>query len=356
MIKVKPRSAKSTAATGQTSKQSGAENNAPIDGSGLRLGLCCQFIDQPIHFRTTTATSLLRLPPEERRIKLSRLCLSNAESVHAALQFCVQHGIGCFRINSQILPIKTHPIAGYTVAELPEADAIISAFRSCRRFVEEHNLRLVFHPDQFVVLNSPREDVVRKSVEELEYHAEVAEWVGADVINIHAGGAYGDKAAALDRFARNLDRLSHSARSKLTIENDDKVYTPKDLLPFCQATGLPLVYDVHHHRCLPDGLTIEQVTEAAIATWDREPLFHISSPIDGWLGPKPQRHHDYIDPSDFPVCWRQQTLTVEVEAKAKELAVLRLRDKLFSPVAASPRRPCRTRISSGSTRCEEEIG
>jgi UV DNA damage endonuclease len=173
----------------------------------------------------------------------------------------------------------------------------------------------------------------------------VAEWVGADVINIHGGGAYGHKAAALARFARNLDRLSNSVRSRLTIENDDKVYTPKNLLPLCQATGLPLVYDIHHHRCLSDGLTIEQITDAAIATWDREPLFHVSSPIEGWSGPKPERHHDYVDPSDFPDCWRPLTLTVEVEAKAKELAVLRLRDELFSPVSTSSRRSCRTRVS-----------
>jgi UV DNA damage endonuclease len=282
----------------------------------------------------------MRLSETERRLKLSHLCLDNAESVLAALRFCVEHGIGCFRINSQILPAKTHPSAGYSLSELPAADSIIAAFRSCRKYVEEHNLRVVFHPDQFVVLSSPHEDVVQKSIYELEYHAEVAEWVGADAINIHGGGAYGNKAAALARFARNLDRLSDSVRSRLTIENDDKVYTPKDLLPLCRTSGLPLVYDIHHHRCLSDGLTIEQVTDAAVATWDREPLFHISSPIEGWRGPKPERHHDYVDPADFPDCWRPLTLTVEVEAKAKELAVLRLRNELFSPVSTSSRRPC----------------
>jgi UV DNA damage endonuclease len=81
----------------------------------------------------------------------------------AALRFCAEHGIGCFRINSQILPVKTHPTAGYSLSELPAADAIIAAFLSCRTYVEEHNLRVVFHPDQFVVLNSPHEDVVQKS-------------------------------------------------------------------------------------------------------------------------------------------------------------------------------------------------
>ena len=78
---------------------------------------------------------------------------------------------------------------------------------------------------------------------------EVAEWIGADVVNVHGGGAYGDKQKALARFARNLDRLSDEARNRLTVENDDRTYTPADLLPLCRAEGIPLVYDVHHHRC-----------------------------------------------------------------------------------------------------------
>ncbi len=87
---------------------------------------------------------------------------------------------------------------------------------------------MAFHPDQFVVLNSLREDVVEASIQELEYQAEVAEWVGADVINIHGGGAFGDKVAALDRFARQLDRLSPRVDPRLTVENDDGIFTPTD--------------------------------------------------------------------------------------------------------------------------------
>ena len=158
----------------------------------------------------------------------------------------------------------------------------------------------------------------------MNYQAEVAEWVGADTSNIHGGGGYGDKPAALRALRGNIECLSASVRSRLTLENDDKVYTPADLLPVCADTGVPLVYDVHHHRCLPDGLSIEAATEQAAATWKREPIFHLSSPIEGWHGPKPQRHHDYIDPHDFPAVWKNRALTVEVEAKAKELAVLQL--------------------------------
>jgi UV DNA damage endonuclease len=304
----------------------------------LRLGLCCIFRDQPINFRTTTATALARLPRQDGLARIAERCRSNADALRAALQFCADHSIGCFRINSQILPLKTHPEQGYHMVELPDGDAIVRRFKKCGSFARKHGLRTCFHPDQFVVLNSQRADVVESSLRELEYQAEVAEWVGADVVNIHGGGAFGDKARALTDFARNLDRLSARARRRLTVENDDRVFTPADLLPVCRSAGIPLVYDVHHHRCNPDDLGIEEATEQARATWQREPLFHISSPIAGWHGPNPQRHHDYINVEDFPRCWRDLDVTVEVEAKAKELAVLKLAEELRPPARCQGRR------------------
>ena len=296
-----------------------------------RFGLCCLFRDHPIKFFTTTATAVAKLPRLDALAKLSRLGLANADSLLAALRFCDANGVGCFRINSQILPLKTHPICGYQVENLPEYAEMVRRFAECGQFVRDHGLRTCFHPDQFVVLNSQRPEVVESSVRELEYQGEVAEWVGADVINIHGGGAYGDKRKALADFARNLNLLSPRVRDRLTVENDDKTYTPADLLPICKTEGVPLVYDVHHHRCNPDGLSVEQATRAALATWNREPMFHISSPIEGWKGAKPARHHDFIDLEDFPMCWRRKKITVEVEAKAKEAAVLRLLAELKPP-------------------------
>jgi UV DNA damage endonuclease len=282
---------------------------------GLRLGLCCQFLQQPIKFRVTTATAMQRLPRREQLARFTELCAGNA--------------IGSFRILTPIMPVKTHPTVGYRVEELPGADEIVAQFRRCGEFARANNIRTGFHPDQFVVLNSPDANIVARSIADIEAQAELAEWTNADTVNIHGGGGYGDKRSALERFRRNLEKLSPRARSRLTVENDDKTFTPADLLPLCRSEGVPLVYDSHHHRCLPDGLTVEQATEAARVTWkNREPLFHLSSPLEGWDGPKPQRHHDYIDPKDFPAAWHGWPLTVEVEAKAKELAVAKLQRDL----------------------------
>lgn len=306
----------------------------------IRLGLCCIFREAPIHFRRTTATYLLRMSEADRASHLASICMHNADALYRALEFCADHGIGAFRINSQILPVKTHPDAGYELHELPEGDQIVARFEQCGNFSLKMGIRTSFHPDPFLVLSSPDSGVVNRSVADLEYHAQVAEWVAADVINIHGGGAYGDKRSALKRLASVINRLSPAVKSRLTLENDDRVYTPADLLPVCMQTGTALVYDVHHHRCLPDGKSIEQTTQAAISTWNREPHFHLSSPLNGWKQGPYRPHHDFIDPADFPDCWPDLEITVDVEAKAKELAVLRLlrgmADRGVAPAPAPP--------------------
>lgn len=297
----------------------------------IRLGLCCIFKEEPIKFRRTTAKVLMALPERAARLKrIAELCRHNLHSLFAALEYCAASGIGDFRINSQLFPLYTHPQAGYSFAELPEVDELADLAAACRRAAGEREIRTGFHPDQFNVLSSPDAGVVERSIAELAYQAEASQLLGSEVINIHGGGGYGDKPAALIRLAEVIGRLSPPIRSRLTLENDDRTYTPSDLLPVCEAAGIPFVYDVHHHRVNPDGMNIEEVSRRAAATWGgREPLFHISTPLGGWEAPAPAKHADYIDPADFPALWKSMDVTVEVEAKAKELAVLDLRDSLI---------------------------
>jgi len=98
-----------------------------------------------------------------------------------------------------------------------------------------------------------------------------------------------------------IDALPDAVRLRLTLENDDRIYSPRELLPICERTGIPLVYDVHHHRCLADGMSVEEATSRTLKTWNGEPAF--------WLA-------------------LRRSFTVEVEAKEKELAVLRLQAAL----------------------------
>jgi UV DNA damage endonuclease len=258
----------------------------------------------------------------------------NAQALRAALTTCRRLQIRAFRITSGLMPLATHPDFLYGVDEL--SDETRALYEQAGSAARADDIRLSFHPDQFVLLGSPVESVITNSLRELELQGRLAELLGADVINLHAGGSYGDKKSALDRVVCNLGRLTPATRSRLTLENDDRIYTVADLLPLCRAEGVPLTYDVHHHRCNPDGLSVEEATGLALATWDREALFHVSSPRDGWKAANPRAHADYIDVVDFPRAWLGLTMTVDVEAKAKEDAVLDLRKKmaaLRSPLA-----------------------
>jgi len=297
----------------------------------MRFGLCCLFKKEPVSFRTTTAKRLLSLQRDRQLQILSEICLHNTSNLYLALETVHRLGIGAFRIMSPLFPRMTHPAVAYRLEDLPEEKDIRQKMEETRIFARNNDIRLSFHPDQFVVLSSPHSQVVANSIRELEYQGMLADAVGADVINIHAGGVYGDKFQTLQRLKDVLPHLSVAVRKRLTLENDDVSYTPRDLLSFCERFSIPFVYDVHHHRCNPDGLSVEQATTLAENSWKdvgQELYGHISSPRNGWQGDNPKPHADYIDPADFPACWLVRKMTVDVEAKAKELAVIALMDQM----------------------------
>ncbi len=258
----------------------------PTPDSRPRWGLCCQFLDAPISFRTATHGYVARLESPVARGYLAEIAAHNADALAAAIERCHQLGIGAFRVNSQVLPLATHPITGYTLERLDPSGAIAGAFQWAGALAEAYDIRLSLHPDQFVVLNSEREAVARSAVQELEHQAMIAELIGADVICLHGGGAAGGLGQAAERLERGLELLSPRVRERLALENDDRCFTPRSLLPLCRRSGVPLVYDVHHHRCLPDQLSVEDATELAAETWQgREQYCHLSSPKGGWEGP-----------------------------------------------------------------------
>lgn len=303
------------------------DHRSPAGDRPIRFGLCCLFIREPVTFRTTTAARLLTLSLPERLPFLSSLCLHNARSLVNAILSCDRLGIGAFRVMSPLFPRMTHPLAGYRLDDLPDATAITGLLAAARDEARSRGIRLSLHPDQFVVLSSPRSDVVASSLRELEYHGWLASLIGAGTINVHAGGTYGDRGESLRRLAVRIRELPDPVRSRLSLENDDTSHRPSDLLPLCTTLRIPLVYDVHHHRCNPDGLSVEEVTNEAARTWiprGEEPYAHISSPRNGWGGGNPRPHADFVRWDDFPECWLDRHMTIDVEAKCKEEAVLSL--------------------------------
>ena len=295
----------------------------------IRWGLCCQFLDAPIRFRTATHRFVASLPKKEGRGYLAGIARDNAQALADAVRQCIALDIGAFRINSQILPLATHPQTGYALSHLDEDGTITAAFLAAGSLAREHDVRLSFHPDQFVVLNSERGDVVASSLEEMRAQGDIASLVGADVLTLHAGSAAGGTDEALTRLERGIERLSDAGRERLALENDDRRFSPEVLLPFCERLGVPMVYDVHHHRCNADALDVAEASARAMATWGgREPHFHISSPRAGWGAGDSRPHADHVAPEDFPGAWFDLAITVDVEAKAKERAVLALRESV----------------------------
>lgn len=304
----------------------------PLTPPRLRWGLCCQFAAAPIRFRTATHRYVSQLDREARRQYLADVAHHNAGALRAAVEWCHERAIGAFRVSSQILPLATHPLSGYTLADLDAEREIERRFAEVGARARALGVRLSFHPDQFVVLNSEHAPVVAAAIRELEMQGALAALIGADTLTLHGGGAAGGRVAALGRLERAIERLGDGARTRLALENDDRLYSVLDLLPLCERAGVPLVYDVHHHRCHPDGLTVPEATDRAAATWgEREPFVHLASPRDGWGSANPRPHADYVNPADFPVDWLERRMTIDVEAKQKEFAVAAIRTAVAAP-------------------------
>jgi UV DNA damage endonuclease len=300
-----------------------------------RLGLCCAFVDQPLlKFRTTTAAHLARLAATDAGAAFAyyeNVIVSNLTVLLDVIEWCAANGVHAFRINSDLWPRATHPLVRPWVDQLFERDDIRLLFLRIRELAGARDIRLSEHPDQFLVGNSLRPEVVQSTVTELEWRGRLGDALGVDVICLHGGSGLPDRESALWRWEATVSQLSSSVMSKLALENDDRVFTPEDLLPLSLAFGLPLIYDVHHHRVHSDSLDEDEATELAFASWgDREPYFHLSSPREGWDSRDTRPHHDLIEPTDWPDSWTQlwqagYRFTVDIEAKAKERAVLGMR-------------------------------
>tara|TARA_R110002072_G_scaffold95136_4_gene209625 strand:- start:1868 stop:2824 length:957 start_codon:yes stop_codon:yes gene_type:complete len=280
--------------------------------------------------RITTNRSMIKRTFQERGIEYaSSLSLLNVLDLQKILEWNVEHGINFFRLSSNVFPWASE----YQLCDMPDYEAIWDACESAGNYVKKHGIRITSHPGPFNKLASPKERVFENTKRDLEIHGELFDMLGLPrdhyaKINIHVGAAYNNKPVALDTFVANFERLPESVTSRLTVENDDRqsLYSTKELYEgLFRRTGIPIVFDYHHHGFCTGDLTEKQALELAISTWGQiKPVVHYSeSRAEEKKDPK-IRAHAHSDYVNGPVDDYGYDLDVMIEAKAKELALFGL--------------------------------
>ena len=183
-----------------------------------------------------------------------------------------------FRITSDLVPFASHPVCTF-----PWQEYFSGEFEEIGEYIRKHGFRISMHPDQFVLLNTPDEGVLSRSIDDLVYQVQVLDLMGLDrsaKVQIHVGGIYGDKTAGIDRFVRQYDLLDPSIRSRLVIENDERLYTISDCLAIHERTGIPVIMDSFHHSLLNNGEVFADLLGPVRQTWkmaDGIPMVDYSS-------------------------------------------------------------------------------
>jgi UV DNA damage endonuclease len=274
------------------------------------------------------------------------------EYIDAILDHLDRHDIRMYRMSSDLAPYATHPDMPQFHAMVAESDAELRAVGEKSRRLD---IRLSFHPSQFVVLNSPDPELVRKSTWDLVSQAEMLDRMelGPEaVMVIHVGGTYGDIPAARQRWVDTWKTLPEPVQRRLVLEHDDLRFSAADVLWIHEHTGVRLIFDHQHFWCLnPERADMRQTLEAILRTWPdgQQPKLHFSSPrtelreqirIDKktkkktvkLVAPVNTGHADFCNPFEFITFMRIAeglNFDVMLEAKSKDLALLRLRPDLL---------------------------
>ena len=280
-----------------------------------------------------TGRSMIKRTFEQRGIEYaSQLGLDNVKDLYKIIKWNNEHDFKFFRITSNLFPWCSE----YKLQDMPDYGEIKMILRKIGKYVKANDMRITSHPGPFNVLTSPHEHVVENCIGDLTMHGDTFDMMNLsrtpyNKINIHIGGAYGDKPKSMERFCKNFERLPDRVKSRLTVENDDKasMYSVKELYNgIYKRIGVPIVFDYHHHRFCDGGLSEQEALEMAISTWPEgiTPVVHYSESrskerLDESI--RPQAHSDYV--YDYIDTYGND-VDIMIEAKHKELAVERYKE------------------------------
>lgn len=301
----------------------------------MEFSLCCKFHKEKIAYKIYTLTNIKSLSKEKAREKIYDVVLNNINSLQLSFDYCKNMGIKGFRLASDIIPHHSN-LLDLGILEKNDLDF----FREQLKKLNPYDLILSMHPGQFVNMGSPNAEVIKSSVRELREHLFVADSIGFGDINFHLGGTYGDKVTAMRNFINNMKtEFTNDELKKFTLENDEFNYSINEVVEVCNELFIPAVFDIHHQRVYNNkfGLshdTLESQFLLSRDTWKNRKWqrLHISSPKNGFENIKDSRAHaDYIDVQHLPqFLFKYDNLIIDVEAKAKEMAVLKLYEDIKS--------------------------
>lgn len=258
--------------------------------------------------------------------KLLEITKNNLDSLYEIIKYNVKNNFHFYRLTSKLVPLATHDKIDFDYIT-----PLLDEYKKIGKLINDNNIRVDTHPDQYAVLNSMDSKIVKNTVEILEYHYKIMDAIGIKdkIIILHVGSSACGKKASITRFINNFNKLPDHIKKCIAVENDVKVYNIKDVLELCHKINVPMVLDYHHFICNNEKEDINDYLKEIIDTWcEKLPKMHFSSPKSK-LKKEFRSHSDYINKECFikfiNILKKQdKDIDIMLEAKAKDDAVSRL--------------------------------
>ena len=258
--------------------------------------------------------------------KLLEITKNNVNALKEIMIYNVKNNFHFYRITSKLVPLATHDKVSFDYIT-----PFLKEYKEIGKIINDNNIRVDTHPDQYAVLNSMDKKIVNNTTQILEYHYKILKALNINnpIIILHVGSSACGKKASITRFINNFNKLPNHIKKCIALENDDKVYNVKDVLYLCKKLNIPMVLDYHHYICNNEGEKLDCYIEDILNTWkDLKPKFHFSL-LKSTLKKEFRSHHDYVDVNEFIKFLNllktyNKNVDIMLEAKAKDDAISRV--------------------------------